>query len=190
MHGTALSGWLLVAVCTATGAYCLLRLRSDCARARSSAGGEAVMGFGMAAMAVPAAFAEPPSWLLAGYAGVFAAAALRAGWLARARENGGGHHLHHVIGSLAMVYMALAMSAPGGHTAHEGHPGAAGGVPLVTGALLVYYVGYVLTTGARLLPAAVTPRGGGTLAWRARPELTLACRLSMGIAMLAMLLAL
>lgn len=69
MHGTALSGWLLVAVCAATGAYCVLRLRSDCARARSSAGGEAVMGFGMAAMAVPAAFASPPSWIFAAYAG-------------------------------------------------------------------------------------------------------------------------
>ncbi|MEU4348923.1 DUF5134 domain-containing protein [Streptomyces sp. NPDC023838] len=190
MHGTALSGWLLVAVCAATGAYCVLRLRSDCARARSSAGGEAVMGFGMAAMAVPAAFATPPPWIFAVYAGVFGAAALRAGWLARTRANGGAHHLHHVIGSLAMVYMALAMSAPGGHAAHGGHAGPAGGIPLVTGALLVYYVGYVLTTGVRLLPAAGPAPDGGPAGWGARPELTLACRLSMGIAMLAMLLAL
>ncbi|WHM39968.1 DUF5134 domain-containing protein [Streptomyces sp. BPTC-684] len=189
MHGTALSGWLLVAVCAATGAYCVIRLRSDCARARSSAGGEAVMGFGMAAMAVPAAFATPPSWIFAAYAGVFGAVALRAGWLARARGNGGGHHLHHVIGSLAMVYMALAMSAPGGH-AHGEHTGPAGGIPLVTGVLLVYYVGYVLTTGARLLPVAGPVGDGGARGWGARPELTLACRLSMGIAMLAMLLAL
>ncbi|WP_371650674.1 MULTISPECIES: DUF5134 domain-containing protein [unclassified Streptomyces] len=190
MHGTALSGWLLVAVCAATGAYCVLRLRSDCARARSSAGGEAVMGFGMAAMAVPAAFASPPSWIFAAYAGVFGAAALRAGWLARTHGNGNSHHLHHVIGSLAMVYMALAMSTPGGHAAHGGHTGPASGIPLVTGALLVYYVGYVLTTGARLLPVAGPARDGGAPGWGARPELTLACRLSMGIAMLAMLLAL
>ncbi|OAR27097.1 DUF5134 domain-containing protein [Streptomyces sp. ERV7] len=188
MHGTALSGWLLVAVCAATGAYCVLRLRSTCPRARSSAGGEAVMGFGMAAMAVPAAFATPPSWISAAYAGVFGAAALRAGWLARG--NGGGHHLHHAIGSLAMVYMALAMSGVGGHAAHGGHTGPAGGIPLVTGALLVYYVGYVLTTGARLLPTAGPAGDGGAPGWGARPELTLACRLSMGIAMLAMLLAL
>ncbi|MEV6548362.1 DUF5134 domain-containing protein [Streptomyces sp. NPDC051597] len=190
MHGTALSGWLLVAVCAATGAYCVLRLRSDCPRARSSAGGEALMGFGMAAMAVPAAFATPPPWIFAGYAAVFGAAALRAGWLVHARGAGGGHHLHHAVGSLAMVYMALAMSAPGGHTAHEGHTGPAGGVPLLTGVLLVYYVGYVLTTGMRLLPAAGPPGDGAAPGWGARPELTLACRLSMGIGMLAMLLAL
>lgn len=204
MQGTALTGWLLVAVCAATGAYCLLRLRSDCARARSSAGGEAVMGFGMAAMAVPAAFATPPSWLFAAYAAVFGAAALRAGWLARAHmdaatadgrlarahAHGGGHHLHHVIGSLAMVYMALVMSTPGGHAAHGGHAGTAGGIPLVTGVLLVYYVGYVLTAGVRLLPVAGPAGDGGARGWGARPELTLACRLSMGIAMLAMLFAL
>ncbi|MGP9022229.1 DUF5134 domain-containing protein [Streptomyces sp. BR1] len=192
MHGSALSSWLLVAVCAAAGAYCLMRLRSDCERARSAAGGEAVMGFGMAAMAVPAAFATPPSWLFAAYAAVFGVAALRAGWLilATTAKSAGTHHLHHAVGSLAMVYMALAMSAPGGHTSHHDHAGPAGGIPLVTGALLVYYVGYVLTTGARLLPAAGPAREGAAIAWGARPELTLACRLSMGIAMLAMLIAL
>ncbi|MEU5434178.1 DUF5134 domain-containing protein [Streptomyces sp. NPDC020719] len=192
MHGSALSGWLLVVVCAAAGGYCLMRLRSDCERARSSAGGEAVMGFGMAAMAVPAALVTPPSWLSAGYAVVFGAAALRAAWLVRAAaaKSAGTHHLHHAVGSLAMVYMALAMSASGGHAAHHGHAGPAGGIPLVTGALLVYYVGYVLTTGARLLPVAQPARQGAAIAWAARPELTLACRLSMGIAMLAMLIAL
>ncbi|WP_369381354.1 DUF5134 domain-containing protein [Streptomyces sp. cg36] len=194
MHGSALSGWLLVAVCAATGAYCVLRLRSRCERARSAAGGEAVMGFGMAAMAVPAAFATPPPWLPGVYAAVFAAVALRAGWLVRAhgRGAGGHHHLHHAVGALAMVYMALAMTGSGGH-AHEGHTGPAGGIPLLTGVLVVYYVGYVLTTGVRLVPAAGPARDGaaaGAPGWGARPELALACRLSMGMAMLAMLLAL
>ncbi|NUR89997.1 MAG: MFS transporter [Nonomuraea sp.] len=47
-----------------------------------------------------------------------------------------------------------------------------------------------LETGVRLLPAAGPVGDGGARGWGARPELTLACRLSMGIAMLAMLLAL
>ena len=29
MHGAGSSGWLLVALCAATGAYCLLRMRSS-----------------------------------------------------------------------------------------------------------------------------------------------------------------
>ncbi|MFD7335848.1 DUF5134 domain-containing protein [Streptomyces violascens] len=181
MHGPVLPGWLLVALCAATGSYCLLRLRSGSPPARTAAGGEAVMGFGMAAMAVPAAFLSPPPWMLTGYAVIFGGAALRALWLAR----GGAHHLHHAVGSLAMVYMALAMTPGAGGGAHEVH--AAGGVPLLTGVLLLYFAGYVLSTGVRLLPTA---GGGGPVAavsWSARPELTLACRLSMGIAMLAML---
>ncbi|MFI6051841.1 DUF5134 domain-containing protein [Streptomyces violascens] len=183
MHGPVLPGWLLVALCAATGSYCLLRMRSGSAPARTAAGGEAVMGFGMAAMAVPAAFLSPPPWVLTGYAVVFGGAALRALWLAR----GGAHHLHHAVGSLAMVYMALAMAPGARGGAHEGH--AAGGVPLLTGALLLYFAGYVLSTGVRLLPTA---GGGGPVAavsCNARPELALACRLSMGIAMLAMLVA-
>ncbi|MFD7163424.1 DUF5134 domain-containing protein [Streptomyces violascens] len=181
MHGPVLPGWLLVALCAATGSYCLLRMRSGSPPARRAAGSEAVMGFGMAAMAVPAAFLSPPPWMLTGYAVIFGGAALRALWPAR----GGAHHLHHAVGSLAMVYMALAMTPGAGGGAHEGH--AAGGVPLLTGVLLLYFAGYVLSTGVRLVPTA---GGGGPVAavsWSARPEPALACRLSMGIAMLAML---
>ncbi|MGW1864141.1 DUF5134 domain-containing protein [Streptomyces mauvecolor] len=184
MHGPVLPGWLLVALCAATGSYCLLRMRSGSPPARRAAGSEAVMGFGMAAMAVPAAFLSPPPWMLTGYAVIFGGAALRALWPAR----GGAHHVHHAVGSLAMVYMALAMTPGAGGGAHAGHEGhAAGGVPLLTGALLLYFAGHVLSTGVRLLPAA---GGGGPVAavsWSARPEPALACRLSMGIAMLAML---
>ncbi|MER6350186.1 DUF5134 domain-containing protein [Streptomyces sp. NPDC001595] len=182
MHGPASSGWLLVALCAATGAYCLLRMRSSVEEQRRAAGGEALMGFGMAAMAVPAAFYTPPSWAWPGYAAVFGAAALRALWAART----GPHHLHHLVGALAMVYMALVMSA----APAAGHAHGNGGVPLVTGALLLYFAGYVLLSGARLIPvpavagAARAPGAG----WADRPELARACRLSMGIAMVAMLL--
>ncbi|MGW1724332.1 DUF5134 domain-containing protein [Streptomyces sp. NPDC002306] len=179
MHGPASPGWLLVALCAATGAYCLLRMRSRVEEQRRAAGGEALMGFGMAAMAVPATVFSPPSWAWPGYAVVFGAAALHALWAARADA----HHLHHLVGTSAMVYMAVAMAASPGH--HHGTGGS--GLPLVTGALLLYYAGYVLLSGARLLPAGAGATTGG---WGDRPELARACRLSMGIGMVAMLLTL
>ncbi|GHH50023.1 DUF5134 domain-containing protein [Streptomyces candidus] len=199
MHGPAMSGWLLVALCGVTSAYCLLWMRSGPVEERGTARGEALMGFGMAVMAVPAAVFAPPAWSWAVYAAVFGAAALRAVW----RTRGGLRHtphLHHLIGSAAMVYMALAM-APGvtGSPGHAGHGAtSAGGVPLLTGALLAYYAVYVLRVGARLVPVVtVTSATGsgpaasaGALYWGARPELALACRLSMALAMLTMLLSL
>ncbi|WP_156724574.1 DUF5134 domain-containing protein [Streptomyces apocyni] len=198
MHGPALAGWLMVALCAATGAYCLLRMRSSVAQQRESAGGEALMGFGMAVMAVPAAVLGPPRWAWAGYAIVFGGAALRALWSA---AHGSArhphhhlhhphhlHHLHHLVGTLAMVYMAVAMAVTPG--AHAGHTSA--GVPLLTGVLLLYFGGYVLRSGARLMPAAASVTEGGgappAAAWGDRVELATACRLSMGIAMVAMLL--
>ncbi|MFI9170325.1 DUF5134 domain-containing protein [Streptomyces lincolnensis] len=178
MHGPVSPGWLLVVLCAATGAYCLLRMRSSVEEQRRAAGGEALMGFGMAAMAVPAAAFTPPSWAWSGYAAVFGAAALRALWAARTSA----HHVHHLVGSSAMVYMAVVMAlSPGGHAGHGG-----AGVPLLTGALLLYFTVYVLRSGVRLVPAAA---GGGAVGWGDRPELARACRLCMGMAMVAMLLA-
>ncbi|MFK4149956.1 DUF5134 domain-containing protein [Streptomyces sp. NPDC004065] len=189
MHGPASPGWLLVALCAATGAYCLLRMRSTVEEQRRAAGGEALMGFGMAAMAVPAAVFSPPAWAWPAYAVVFGAAALRALWAART----GPHHLHHLVGASAMVYMAVVMAASPGASHPHAHGGA--GIPPVTGALLLYFAGYVLVAGARLVPAVGAATGalagGGTApAWGDRPELARACRLSMGMAMVAMLLTL
>ncbi|MDA5143783.1 DUF5134 domain-containing protein [Streptomyces sp. AD681] len=200
MHGSASSGWLLVALCAATGAYCLLRMRSSVEEQRRAAGGEALMGFGMAAMAVPAAVFTPPAWVWPAYAAVFGAAGLRALWAARS----GRHHLHHLVGAAAMVYMAVVMAGSPAHA--HGH--GASGTPLLTGVLLLYFAGYVLLTGVRLIPV-VTVAGGGPGApslpapgggagaggragagWGDRPELARACRLSMAIGMLAMLLPL
>ncbi|MFJ4839782.1 DUF5134 domain-containing protein [Streptomyces sp. NPDC088746] len=202
MHGPALSGWLLMVLCGATGAYCLLRTRDGTERERGSARAEALMGFGMAAMAVPAALLTLPEWMWVVYAVVFGAAALHAVVYAR----GGGHHLHHLVGSLAMVYMAVAMAPGAAHATGGGHAGhgagTAGGVPVLTGTLLVYYALYVLHSAGRLIPAPPpvgVPAGGSggghggmpaAPAWGARPELALACRLTMGIAMFAMLLTL
>ncbi|MFE8005383.1 DUF5134 domain-containing protein [Streptomyces sp. NPDC057418] len=199
MHGPALSGWLLMLLCGVTGAYCLLRARSGAQGERGAAHAEAVMGFGMAAMAVPAALFTPPDRMWAVYAVVFGGAAVRA--LVGVRH--GGHHLHHLVGSLAMVYMAVAMAPGAGqgvHGGHTAHAGAAGGIPLLTGVLLAYYALYVLRSAGRLIPADTAAggsgvRGGGgsgkeDLAWGARPELAMACRLTMGLAMFAMLLTL
>ncbi|WP_326696232.1 DUF5134 domain-containing protein [Streptomyces sp. NBC_01754] len=199
MHGPALSGWLLMVLCLVAGGYCLLRTRAVAEEERRAARGEAVMGFGMAAMALPAAVLAPPDWTWAVYAVVFGAASLRA--LTGARS--GAHHVHHLVGSLAMVYMAVTMApgAPGaagggqgGHAAH-GAGGAAGGIPLLTGVLLAYYALYVLRSAGGLIPVTAAPAGapatgGPHLSWGARPELALACRLTMGIAMFAMLLTL
>ncbi|MFI9627941.1 DUF5134 domain-containing protein [Streptomyces sp. NPDC052042] len=194
MHGPAMSGWLLMALCVMTGAYCLLRAHGETGEGRRAARAEAVMGFGMAAMAVPAAVVAPPAWGWAVYAVLFGAASLRALWFSRR----GGHHLHHLVGSSAMVYMALTMAPgagdAGGHGGHTGHGVAAtaGGVPLLTGLLLAYYAAHVLWSGARLIPVAASPAVAGAGAagggWAARPELALACRMTMGIAMFAMLL--
>ncbi|WP_338675052.1 DUF5134 domain-containing protein [Streptomyces sp. SCSIO 30461] len=181
-----MSAWLLVALCTTSGAYCVLRMRTGESEERGAAGGEAVMGFGMAAMALPAAISLPRPWAWQVYAAVFAAAGLRALW-ALGRARGGPHHLHHLVGSLAMVYMALTMEpGTGTHTGHAARTGA-GGVPLLTGVLLVYFVVFVLRSGARLVPAAARP-AAVPAAWGARPELALACQVSMGVAMVAMLL--
>ncbi|GGU46168.1 DUF5134 domain-containing protein [Streptomyces lavendofoliae] len=204
MHGPAMPGWLLVALCVVAGAYCLARTRSVRGAERRAALDEALMGFGMAVMAVPAAAVAPPEWAWVGYAVVFGAASLRALWSAL---GGTGHHLHHLVGSLAMVYMALAMAGggAGAHTAHGAH-GTAGGVPLVTGLLLAYYTVYVLVAGARLAPAgpagsvgsaagpvsgpAAGPAAGAVSGAGGRwagAEVALACRVAMGLAMLAML---
>ncbi|KPI08338.1 hypothetical protein OK074_3635 [Actinobacteria bacterium OK074] len=190
MHGAAAAGWLLVALCAATGAYCLLRMRSAVEEQRRAAGGEALMGFGMAVMAVPAAVAVAPRWAWLGYTAVFGAAAVRALWAARADT----HHLHHLLGTVAMVYMAATMATAPGHHEHGG----TAGLPVVTGVLLVYFAGYVLWSGARLVPIPAVAGGaggkgggiGGVGGWRDRPELARACRLSMALGMLAMLLTL
>ncbi|GHG78304.1 DUF5134 domain-containing protein [Streptomyces griseocarneus] len=199
MHGPPLVGWLLVALCAATGAYCLFRMRAGAAGERRAAGGDALMGLGMAVMAVPAAALDTRPWGHVAFALVFGAVGLRALALARG-GRAGMHHLHHAVGAFAMVYMALAMAGSPG-AAHAGHTaGAAGaglrepaGNPLVTGLLLVYFAVYVVRTAAGMVP--VTAIASQDAPWpgppRERPcgrELTDACRLSMGIGMLAMLL--
>ncbi|UQA96675.1 DUF5134 domain-containing protein [Streptomyces halobius] len=205
MHGPPWVGWLLMLLSAATGGYYLARARPGTAGQRVEARGEGLMGLGMAVMAVPATVVAPPSWSPWLYVAVFGVASL---WALAYR------HLHLVVGSAAMVYMALTMTGtpaagPAGHAAHAGGT-APGGVPLLTGLLLGYYSLFIIATGIRLASAdssattattsttvtratgalsatAVAPSGSGTAR---RPEVLRASRLAMGIGMFAMLLVL
>ncbi|MFI5524501.1 DUF5134 domain-containing protein [Streptomyces platensis] len=199
MHGPVWVGWLLVLLGAAAGAYCLVRARSGPLAQRGEARGEGLMALGMAAMAWPVA---APSWSPWLFTAVYGAAGL---WALAHR------HLHHAVGALAMAYMALAMVVPSsqqaGHTgqigqmAQMGQAGGTGpmahavpgGVPLLTGLLLVYFTGYVLAAGVRLVPAAGAGAGDGAAGGpmtAAGAGVLPACRVAMGIGMLAMLLAL
>lgn len=196
MHGSPLIAWLLVLLSACAAAACLLR---------SEGRDEALMGAGMAVMAVPLSVFDPRPWATAVFAAVFAVAALRA-LLVTDRS---GHRLHHCVSSAAMVYMALAMgggSGGGGHAAMT----MGAGIPLLTGLLLLYFAGYVLRSGVRLVAVPLTagpqapashapvPQGSGPLIpggaprprLRHAPELAAACRVSMALGMLAMLLTL
>ncbi|MFE6055960.1 DUF5134 domain-containing protein [Kitasatospora sp. NPDC056446] len=181
MHGPTLVNWLLALLTAAAGASCLTRLRhSPCAPAgahrplaRESDAAEALMGLGMAAMAVVGAGVPAAVW--AGLFGLPATAFLLAAAHAPA---GRAHRLHHAVGALAMTYMALAMAAaPGPH-----HHTAGLGLPPLTGALLLYFGGYTLRAGSRLLRTSAGTLAVGTAG------LPQACRLTMGIGMFAMLL--
>ncbi|MEV6109197.1 DUF5134 domain-containing protein [Streptomyces sp. NPDC051940] len=181
MHGPPLAGWLLVALCVTVGAYCLHRTAVAAPNQRRAAGQDALMGIGMAAMAVPASVFAPRPWTTGVYAVVFAAAAVYAVLPLRHAAL----HLHHAVGALAMVYMALAAGAAGPHARHTGM-----GVPLLTGALLAYYLVYVLRSGVRLVAAGggagpVTVSSGRL---RERAELVAGCRVAMGVGMFVMLL--
>lgn len=187
MHGPPLTGLLLTALCAGVGALCLLRMRAVAAEERRGAAGDAVMGLGMAAMALPPGLPVPAAWTAGAFAAVFGAAFVRAVLPLRTA----GHHLHHAIGALAMVYMAVAMGAAD----HGGH--SAAGLPAVTAGLLAYFVLYVLYGGLRPVAAGAAAGfrggrfgGGGFGGWAARPELAGACRVCMGAGMVAMLLAL
>ncbi|WP_327683127.1 DUF5134 domain-containing protein [Kitasatospora sp. NBC_00458] len=201
MHGSTLVSWLLAVLTAASGGYCLSRLRRDpcsppgtgaprpggpdagTARARrlhayESDAAEALMGFGMAAMAVTGTAVPGTVW-----AWVFGPPAVALLLAAACRPDRRAHRLHHAVGASAMTYMALVMAtAPGPHT---GHHLSAAGSPALTGVLLAYFGGYALWSGSRLLSVAGDGSGGVPTAAAALPR---ACRLSMGIGMFAMLL--
>ncbi|MBZ4015981.1 DUF5134 domain-containing protein [Streptomyces purpurogeneiscleroticus] len=183
MQGPTMAGWLLVALCAAASAYCLIRSRAGAERdpaRRGQARGEGLMALGMAAMALPAAVVPVPGWSAWAFVAAFGATGL---WALAAR------HPHHAVGSLAMVYMALVMTtaqAGAGHAGHAAH-GGAGGIPVLTGLLLAYFAVHAVASGIRLIPApAVVPASGPPAV--PRPELLNACRTAMSVGMFTMLL--
>ncbi|NGO72545.1 DUF5134 domain-containing protein [Streptomyces boncukensis] len=196
MAGSLVTGWLLVVVSTATAALCLARASApDTGRCeRRTARTEGAMGAGMALMAAPGLSGGTGVWGAVSLAALFAAIALRSLLFA----GGEAHRLHHGIEAGAMVYMAVLMAHAAGTGAHHGHGGHGGhggaGPPAATLALLAYFAAFVLRTGVRLAPAPAGPpaaaagaaAGGGRWA----PELGTACRLSLALGMVAMLVAL
>ncbi|WP_328472220.1 DUF5134 domain-containing protein [Streptomyces sp. NBC_00448] len=212
MREPLLVAWLLVALSAAAAVSCLVRAENK---------DEAVMGAGMAVMAVPVSVLDPHRWAAPVFAVVYAMAALRAVLPGR---HPSGHRVHHVVCSAAMVYMAVAMAraAPSGagHTMVMGGAGSSA----VTGLFLLYFAVYVLRTGVRLayapvpvsapgglIPGAATvavtvagpaavPSGGaspgpsprgpsrGRVQLRHAPEVAVACRVSMALGMVVMLL--
>lgn len=198
MHGPEPVAWLLAALCCGIGVYCGLGVRAGPSRQRQAAGIEAAMGVGMAVMAVPSAALPPPP------PGVFLVLfSALAAWSGALLGAGECHQAHHLVESLAMVYMAWVMTtASAGHAAHSASSGPAGhgpgGVPVLTAGLLVYFALYALRAGPQLLPAA--PGGGGAGAGTAGhgppgspaapPEVAAGCRLAMALAMFAMLMTL
>ncbi|MCT2591385.1 DUF5134 domain-containing protein [Streptomyces sp. N2-109] len=186
MHGPGVVSWLLVAICGAVGAYCLTRVRQGSAGQRRISGIEAAMGLGMAAMALPGETVVSPL-LLAVLFGATALSALSL-LLHGAARSSGPHFLHHVLEALAMLYMALVMQAAagsgGGHAAHSAGPG---GVPALTGALLLYFGVYALRAGTRLVPAAASGTAGDSAAVPL-PATADACRLALALGSFAMLL--
>lgn len=202
MHGPPLVGWLLVVLTGTTGLYGAHRfLRRPSAAgsgaARRAAGSDALMGLGMALMAVPPTALDTRPWgpwLFACYFSAFGVAATV--WAVRARAAGHrAHHAHHALGAAAMVYAALTMAVAAEGGGHAGHRGASG-LPPLTGALLVYFAGYALWAGTRLVTARPEtgdrPGSGGAapgerLAAPA-PAYPAACEVCRGISMLAMVL--
>ncbi|MHA6759055.1 DUF5134 domain-containing protein [Streptacidiphilus sp. PAMC 29251] len=196
MHGPAVVGWLLAGLMGATGLYCLGRtLRQGASPAeRQLDGSETLKGLGMAAMALPYGLARGVP--VGVWAVLFGGAAL---WSLRAgvREGAGhrGHHLYHGVGHLAMIYMAVGTA---GAVGMEGMPGMAGGglgSPALTGVLLVFFGGYALLSGVRLITAPGAgsvpgPAVSGSVAVRllGAPELPDACRMVLGLGMFTMLL--
>ncbi|MFC1420583.1 DUF5134 domain-containing protein [Streptacidiphilus cavernicola] len=205
MHGSGTVGWLLVGLMGATGLFCLGRtLRPGAAPAeRRLDGSEALKGLGMAAMALPYGLGRGVP--VGVWAVLFGGAALWSLWAA-AREGAGhrGHHLYHGVGHLAMVYMALAMagaagmSGTGGMAGMSGMSGGGGAeLPALTAGLLVFFGGYALLSGVRLIAAPAagatatgTVAGAGSVAVRllGARELPHACRMVLGLGMFTMLL--
>ncbi|MBY8883004.1 DUF5134 domain-containing protein [Actinacidiphila acidipaludis] len=207
MHGPPLVSWLLVALSTAAAVSCLLR---------GEARDEALTGAGMAVMAVPLSVFDPGPWVPPLLAAVFTGAALHSvvrrrthrvhhtvcsaamAYMALAMTGSGAandaHAGHHAAGSPALTgvlllyfagYVLLTGTRVAGATPHGGLSGA-GSAHLPPAARPTAH-------GSPASPASPTAppvphRGAPGVRLRQSPEVALACRVSMALGMVAMLL--
>lgn len=155
--GTAWIDGLLGLVSLLAGGYHVALLLSG--RSGFAPGiAHAVMGFGMAAMFVPAADPLPRMLWVAVFGAVavwFGAAGLRTGTLLGAAG-------HHAVGAGAMLAMVLqghslgsvAAAAPGGLEPEHAHHGGAGAPPslVMTGIALAFVAWFVADVARLLLP--------------------------------------
>jgi Domain of unknown function (DUF5134) len=202
--------WIFAAVFAGVVLFFAARLfasRSDAPGHGGSADRETdtshgVMSLGMAAMFWPWGNSLPARYwqLLFGIvAAWFAVRLLRQG-LRRATipqsDPGRGADLHHVLGSLAMVYMLAAF--PTGHQVSHGMDLSGQGIalPALAWAFVGYFLVFVVWLGARLVQPASTGSttsasavvlGGGLRGVLTSPHLLGSCRIFMGIGMSCML---
>jgi len=177
--------WLSVPLLAAVSACCLLRLltgrRSTGAPARHEDIGQVVMGIAMIAMLLSWVNLIPRAVWVFG----FAVQATVFGWLllrGRQPKHAPAHdawqNVHHLVASLAMVYLMVALAG----TVSVRHPMA---LPALAGSFATYFVVY---SGWSVLRVAATGAAGSTGLLR-QPRLVEGCRAAMGLGMAAMLLA-
>ncbi len=209
MAGVVWVRWVFVAVFVAVALLCVVRLlahrrdaaRSGCGTDRISDASHGVMGLGMAAMFSPWGAPVPALYwqvLFGALAGVFAVRMIRRGTRPAAIRQP-GTDLHHVIGSLAMVYMLGAIPAGHSMAADMSMPGMAStgiALPVLAWVLVAYFLVYAVRLGARLVepasPVAATSAGavavgGGPRGVVTSPHLLGSCLIFMGIGMSYML---
>ncbi len=199
---------VFAAVVAAVALLCAARLlasRRDasgagCRTDRSSDASHGVMGLGMAAMFWPGGNPVPALYwqvLFSIAAGWFAVRLLRRVRPAAIQRPGpdAGTDLHHVLGSLAMVYMLAAVPAAHGmDMPGAGHPGIA--LPALAWVLVGYFLVFAVRLGAQLVEPASTVAaaptgaallGGGPRGVVTSPHLLGAGRVVMGVGMSYML---
>ncbi|SFO86960.1 DUF5134 domain-containing protein [Actinomadura madurae] len=196
----------VVVLMGSAGLNSLSRLRSrspapaPCDRDTLSYASDALMGLGAAVMALPfgLGMAIPaPLWvILFGAAALASLARLGAAGFRGARRR--GRHLHDVVSHLSMVYMGLVMPAaaipsPSTHhgQTHQMHMSAAehsSGMPLLTGAFLLYFCAYTVWPGGRRPVQADHAPMPGTGHAVGGPDKARTCGKLMAVGMCVMLL--
>jgi Domain of unknown function (DUF5134) len=187
--------WVITAVFVAVTVTCLLRLASTARRTNRPAGlprrhedlGHIVMAIGMIAMVLSWTWLLPtPVWVLVfgAQAVFFGAVLLRrpAGW----SDQDNWDHTQHMMASIGMIYMVLAIGG-------TGMAGMDMGTSPLAGAFGVYFLIYAVWSGLRatqLAPAGVGVSAGwsGLPLVLSRPLAVHGCRALMGGGMAYLLL--